>query len=391
MSILGYSASYFLPEYWASTPLYGEKIIPLIDYILSTDFVQADKLANAFYAMTDKYKNTADLPIEFIKEIINESGYTYVLDLLGEDEESIRLLTYLLVLIHQLKGTQLGIEVVLNLLRKTTNPMIFTLMGSLNLETNSYSGFSSNDYIFYRNFTVGDESFELVIPIRTGQFTDQQCIASIPNYGLYIGLDTQGHLVLSLGSKERNDWDIAKEENSTLLTLSPNTNYYLKLEYDGFKYYLKVSEDEGKRYTDYIVVDNRTPLELHAARVYLGVDATGDAIRQPFNGSVDIAPFAMDVQNVTIIEWFEQFPVEEDSENTFIVKVDLDLGLVSTNFFKNFAKFVSKYVYPELKAFEARLEFKNNITFIPYSRQKMTFVGSGDLDEQINNYMAQRQ
>ena len=26
MSILGYSSAYFLPQYWANTPLYGEKI-----------------------------------------------------------------------------------------------------------------------------------------------------------------------------------------------------------------------------------------------------------------------------------------------------------------------------------------------------------------------------
>ena len=49
MSILGYSSSYFLPEYWAASPLYGEKIIPLIDYILSTDYTETDKLATAFY------------------------------------------------------------------------------------------------------------------------------------------------------------------------------------------------------------------------------------------------------------------------------------------------------------------------------------------------------
>ena len=75
MSILGYSASYFLPEYWSNTPLYGEKILPLIDYILSTDFVQADKLANAFYMIENKYKNTADLPLSAIEAIIEESGY----------------------------------------------------------------------------------------------------------------------------------------------------------------------------------------------------------------------------------------------------------------------------------------------------------------------------
>jgi hypothetical protein len=60
MSILGYSSSYFLPKYWANTPFYGEKLIPLLDYILSTDYVHTEQLATAFYNIESKYKNTAD-------------------------------------------------------------------------------------------------------------------------------------------------------------------------------------------------------------------------------------------------------------------------------------------------------------------------------------------
>ena len=49
MSILGYSAAYFLPQYWSETPLYGEKISPLLDYVLSADYQHTEKLASAFY------------------------------------------------------------------------------------------------------------------------------------------------------------------------------------------------------------------------------------------------------------------------------------------------------------------------------------------------------
>ena len=62
MSILGYSAAYFLPQYWANTPLYGEKIIPLLDYILSTDYANTDMLATAFYNIESKYTNSTDEP-----------------------------------------------------------------------------------------------------------------------------------------------------------------------------------------------------------------------------------------------------------------------------------------------------------------------------------------
>ena len=75
------------------------------------------------------------------------------------------------------------------------------------------------------------------------------------------------------------------------------------------------------------------------------------------------------MNNVEIVEWFENTPVDE--ENTFIVKADLDLSLISTDFFKKFAVFVSKYVYPTLKAFDVKLKLESNLTFIPYARTKV--------------------
>ena len=384
MSILGYSASYFLPEYWASTPLYGERIIPLIDYILSTDFSQADKLANAFYNIEKKYKNTADLPIEFIKEIINESGYTYVLNLLGEDEDSIRLLTYLLVLIHQLKGTGLGIEVVLKLLKRTTEPMVLSVVGNPTLVNKEVTNFTETNYVYYSGLNLDTGPFELVFPIRTSNFNTEQAIASVPGQ-LYLGINTNGQLVLSLGSAKDN-WDIANREVS-IAALSPNYTYYIKLAYDGFEYDLKVSTD-NERFTDYKVISKNTPTNIHAGRLYLGVDHSTDVISKPFKGYINLAPFAVDVENVQITQWFETTPVGE--ENTFIVKADLDLGLVSTDFFDNFATFCSKYVYPTLKAFDAKLRLSNNLTFIPYSRQKIKYVASGDVSEQIEDYLANR-
>lgn len=382
MSILGYSSAYFLPEYWGSTPLYGEKIIPLIDYILGTDFVQADKLANAFYTIENKYKNTGDLPIDCIKAIIEESGYNYVLQLLGDDEDSIRLLVYLLVLIHQLKGTGLGIKVVLNLLKGNKDPMVLGVVGNPTITNREVTDFSTSDYVYYSGLTLDSEPFELLFPVRTIDFRTEQCIASVPNYGLYLGINTAGNLVLSLGSN-RNEWDIADRAIS-VSTLTPNNLYYIKLAYDGYEYTLKVSTDKEK-YTDYKVVGNSTPTNIHNGRLYLGVCNENNVISNPLNGYIDLAPFSVDVQNVVIKQWFEDTPVGE--ENTFIVKADLDLGIVSTDFFENFSNFVSKYVYPTLKAFDAKLKLDNNVTFIPYSRQKIKYVASGDMDEQINNYM----
>lgn len=378
MSILGYSASYFLPEYWAGTPLYGEKLIPLIDYILSTDYAHSDKLASAFYNIENKYKNTADLPIDMIEAIIEESGYSYVRDLLGNDEDSLRLLTYLLVLIHQLKGTKLGIEVVLNLLKRDQNTLALGVVGDPTISpARDVTDFSASDYIIYNGFSTESGPFEVTFQIRTPpNFSNEQAIASSNSYGFYLGINNSGNLVLSLGSKARNSWDIANRATSQA-SLFPNTSYYIKLSFDGYEYDLKVSTDNLK-YSDYIVIPSRVPTNIHRGIIYLGINYSEYQPVNPFNGYINLAPFSMDVQNISITQWFEQFPVGD--ENTFIIKADLDLSLVSTDFFSNFATFVKKYVYPTLQAFEARLNFENNLTILPYAMQKITFVAEGDLD-----------
>lgn len=381
MSVLGYSASYFLPEYWSETPLYGEKIIPLLDYILSTDFSQADKLANAFHMVEDKYKNTANLPIGALEAIIDESGYGYVKDLLGDNEESIRLLVYLLVLIHQLKGTKLGIEVVLNLLKRDTSNMVQSVIGDPTiLPSRDVTDFSITDYITYSGFTVDSEPFEILFQVRTSaDFRAEQCIASCGMYGFYIGIGTNGQLILSLGSKARSSWDIANRSMSNSILL-PNTNYYIKLTYDGYEYDLKVSTDNVK-FTDYVVISNSTPTGIHSSIIYLGVDNSTGTVSKPFLGSINLAPFSLDVQNIVITEWFENFPLDPNSfpEDTFSVNADIDLGVANIDFFEKFAVFVSKYVYPTLTAFEAKFNFENNLTFLPYVRQKINYTAVGDV------------
>lgn len=113
--MLGYSVSYFLGKEWRNTPLYAQKIIPVLDYLLSNNFTYNDKLSGAFYELVNKYQNPSDLPTESLKELAREMGYDYVLNLLADNDEIIRILVYLLVLIHQLKGSKLGLELVMSL------------------------------------------------------------------------------------------------------------------------------------------------------------------------------------------------------------------------------------------------------------------------------------
>lgn len=113
--MLGYSVSYFLGREWRNTPLYAQKIIPLLDYLLSNNFVYNDQLSGAFYELINKYQNPSELPLESLKELVKEMGYEYILNLLADDESIVKIIVYLLVLIHQLKGSRQGLELVMSL------------------------------------------------------------------------------------------------------------------------------------------------------------------------------------------------------------------------------------------------------------------------------------
>ena len=378
MSILGYSSAYFLPQYWVNTPLYGEKIIPLLDYILSSDYTHTDKLATAFYSVSNKYKNSADLPIDRIEAIIEECGYGYIRNLLGDDEDSLKLLVYILVMIHQLKGSKKGIETVLSLIRSASEGLELSIVGTpIISSTREVSGFSLKDFIVYSNLSLGD-SFEINFQIKTGDsFTVEQCIASASDYGFYLGIDTNARLVLKLGKQSLvgRGWQEIEGKTKFISArqLNKNTAYYITLVYSGYDYIVKVSLD-GEKYNYFIALDSSTPINLIGATLNLGIDRSTSTIQYPFKGSISLAPFTVSSKNVKVTQWYETFPVEE--EDTFTVDAEVDIGLISTNFFINFAKFVEKYVYPTLKVFRAKLAMRSKITFLPYVRQSVIYVAS---------------
>ena len=392
MSILGYSTSYFLPQYWVNTPLYGEKILPLLDYVLSTDYEKTEFLASAFYNIESKYKNTADLPIECIEDIINECGYSYIRDLLGQDSDSLRVIVYLLVMIHQLKGSKRGIETVLELLRSPDDTLTLSYVGNPTISSiNEVSDFSVSDYVIYSNFSASGK-FSINFQIRTGDsFIQDQCIASSTNYGFYLGVDPSGHVVLKIG-KQISSYRAWQEIDGTdsfasARVLRPSTNYYITLEFDGNEYSVKVSTD-GEKYSYYVVVPSITSLEIIGGYICMGVDRSTSEVRYPFKGEISLAPFTISSDNVILTQWFETFPMGK--ENTFSLESELDVGMVSATFFKQFAKFVEKYVYPTLSAFKAKLTMKGKITFLPYTRQRVTYIAS-NIGYTLQNFMVEEE
>lgn len=376
MSILGYSAAYFLPQYWSETLFYGEKIIPLLDYILSSDYQHTDKLASAFYDIENKYRNTGNLPIDKIEAIIEESGYGYIRNLLGQDEDSLRLLVYILVMVHELKGSKKGVETVLELLKTTDDSLELTIIGNPKvLNSREVLDFSVSDYIIYSNFTVGTDDFDLSFKFKTNDtFSKKQCIASSPDYGFYLGIDEEGRIVLKIG--ENSDgvraWQNIDDKTTFVSnkSLLPDSNYEIKLTFSGYDYSVDVVY-EGVS-SKYLVVKSSAGLGITGGSIYVGIDASTGILESPFEGIIFLSATALIAKSVKITQWFETFPV--DIEDTFILEADLDASLISEDFFVRFAKFIERYVYPTLKAFKVRMTLKAKITFLPWVRQKVNYI-----------------
>lgn len=121
--MLGHSVSYYLPKYWATTPLYAEKIIPLLDNMLSVGSKHADKLALAYFDIINKYQNPEEMTDEAIKAYVKEQGYGYILDLLSTSSDNLQRLLFVLPLIAYLKDSKKGLEVVLSLLQTSDKPV----------------------------------------------------------------------------------------------------------------------------------------------------------------------------------------------------------------------------------------------------------------------------
>lgn len=121
--MLGHSVSYYLGNNWAQTPLYAEKLVPLLDHLLSVESPYADKLALAYYDIWNKYTHPEDMTVESIKSLIRELGYGYILDLLSTSNDSLERTLFLLPLIHYLKDTKVGLEIVLSLLQSDDKPV----------------------------------------------------------------------------------------------------------------------------------------------------------------------------------------------------------------------------------------------------------------------------
>ena len=114
--MLGYSVAQYLSRFQIQTPLWGQKLIPLLDYTFSNNYKDNKELSSPFYQIVNKYLNTTELPLQSLEYYVKEMGYNYILDFFKPDEAGAQRLVSFLVLIHLLKGSRKGLELVLNIM-----------------------------------------------------------------------------------------------------------------------------------------------------------------------------------------------------------------------------------------------------------------------------------
>ena len=115
--MLGYSVNRFLPRWWReNSPLWQQKLVPLLDWFLSNNNTSRDKMSGSFYQIVDKYVNTQDLPLQGLTLYIKEMGYGYITDFFQPNEAGAKKLVAFLVIIHFLKGSRKGLELILDIM-----------------------------------------------------------------------------------------------------------------------------------------------------------------------------------------------------------------------------------------------------------------------------------
>lgn len=156
--MLGYSIANFISKFQIESPLWGQKLIPLLDYTFSNNYVDKAELSEPFYQIVNKYINTNQLPLQSLKYYVEEMGYGYILDFFQPDEKGAQKLVSFLVLIHFLKGSRKGLELALSIMgvsatiKEWYESYPLREVNSFILEIDPDTLVNNNDPDTYRNF-----------------------------------------------------------------------------------------------------------------------------------------------------------------------------------------------------------------------------------------------
>lgn len=165
------------------------------------------------------------------------------------------------------------------------------------------SGFSASNYISLSQASnFGNKTWETNFKIRTGSdiTTNQAYVGTNQSGSGSFILIVQNSVFKIYLSSSTSSWDIASGV-SGVSTLTANTDYWVKVSFDGSKYVLKSSTD-GTNYTEEITVTSSATLPSFT----MTIGCWGGAALFPFAGSVDLPQSYITVDGVEIWRGFDE-------------------------------------------------------------------------------------
>lgn len=176
------------------------------------------------------------------------------------------------------------VDYISNLYNTSAKYSNVTKVGTLTDNNGIISGFSNDNYITYSGSIPTITSFEEVIKIKTASVsTLQTFISGNPYKGFGTVKVTSAGKIQAYISSNGTSTDIINGTTSSL-SVQGNTDYWVKLYWDGTTYKIDVSTD-GSAYTNYISVTNSNR-PFFDGFIGLGKDTGG--VDQHFLGSIDL-------------------------------------------------------------------------------------------------------
>ena len=158
------------------------------------------------------------------------------------------------------------------------------IVGSLTNTNGVLSGFSSSNYATFDAFAPGSTSYEIVAKINSNNISTEQMIYYFGDYtksygALSIRLD-QSNVYVFFGKSNSPQWDIRGNT-----TLQANTDYWIKLTFNGSNQYQLYLSTDGETYTSDGSKTNSNKLgDTNTVLSQIGIVNSS----LPFNGTIDL-------------------------------------------------------------------------------------------------------
>lgn len=210
----------------------------------------------------------------------------------------------------------------------------FTKHGAVSVVDEIASNFSDNNYIdcgtiqipsgstwdFRFKFNSGDSGYQLV-----GGFGTEN------NKGMAVNL-SGGYLSYYISS-DGSGWDIASGSSASL-SLTNNTDYYMRRYFTGTQYKLDISttgEFNGEE-INYITVDSSTSINSNSMGLYLGTWL--NVGNSPMDGNIDLSTVKLYIDNTLVYTCYEEIQGELTTKTivangTYNAQDDLAIGYSS--------------------------------------------------------------